>query len=239
MKKILIIGHGHLGKIFTKNFHTDYEIWGTTRKNQNDENISLIHFDLIDEIPKSFENNFDWLIIMVPPKPELLKFLNKIKNKSFYKNSILISSTSVYRAGDILESSKKDGKKKNSKILIKIEECFQEFKNAVIIRPAGLIDNIRNPLNFFKDGIVRNSQNSINLVHTYDVASFINFVIKNSIVSNDFNLCSDLHVSKKEFYSKKGKKKLIYQEGSEENRVIINEKSKSIGFTYKFLNLDL
>ena len=96
MKKILIIGHGHLGKIFTKNFHTDYEIWGTTRKNQNDENISLIHFDLIDEIPKSFENNFDWLIIMVPPKPELLKFLNKIKNKSFYKNSILISLSLIH-----------------------------------------------------------------------------------------------------------------------------------------------
>ena len=107
-----------------------------------------------------------------------------------------------------------------------------------IIRPSGLVDLKRNPKNFFKGrSNLSGGDSPVNLVHTQDVAHFIRFIIDKNLCGEDFNLASETHLSKSQFYNLVQDQKLSFSSEGSLNRIISSEKAKSFG--YQFLYPDV
>ena len=115
---------------------------------------------------------------------------------------ILISSTSVFSSGHINSETEKSPITKNAIILNEVESFIQKrFSKKIIIRPGGLVDDIRHPKkNFRHSKEIKNSHHSPNLIHTEDVARFISFCVDKSINQGEFNLVAPMEHTKKEFY---------------------------------------
>ena len=235
MKKILFLGQGHLGKFFV-NQNIYHSIVGTKR-NLEKNSSSMLKYHLGESW--NGPTAVDVAIISFPPVENYLIHLQKLLNDlGSFKQLIFISSTSVYGSGEIDELSKKNGTSRNSQKLIACEDLIKKQPNHVIIRPAGLVDELRHPKNFFKKTKrVSKANSNVNLVHTYDVAAFIYFVIDKNIKNEEFNLVCDDHPTKEEFYGRFHDDLEFDSEGSK-IRIIDNTKSKKVGFKYKFNNLN-
>ena len=249
-KKVLIIGLGHLASFFCEEMCTlnDFEIIGTYRNLEkvNSFNVQKIFFDTSNEgCFEGLPRDVDYVLLNLPVVENYSQIIEKL-NKSINKNAVFIfvSSTSVYGQGEVDEDSKREGQSRNAKTLIALEDQIKliEQRNYLIIRPGGLIDEKRNPAkSIAKRGQLKNSDAPINLVHTRDVARFIVHCISNSLLNSSFNLVSDNHISKREFYSGEIKRLNLSQpsfgQGSENSKIVANRRAKDSGFIFLFPNL--
>ena len=132
------------------------------------------------------------------------------KPSTFFKNIpknikvIFVSSTSVFSAGTINNDSEKSPMTKNAKLLDQVESYIQDkFPLSIIIRPGGLVDEVRHPRKFFtKAAQMKNSHHTPNLIHTEDVARFIHHCIDSKVKPGTFNLVAPMKKTKKEFYGR-------------------------------------
>ncbi|MBC96953.1 MAG: hypothetical protein CME63_04345 [Halobacteriovoraceae bacterium] len=236
MKKILFLGLGHLGTFFISQ-NKGHEIIGTNRSGESDFEIPIISYQL--GARWDGPRKFDIIIISFPPTQEYAENLKILLSdlKPFQK-IIFVSSTSVFGNGMVSELSPQTGQTRNAQELIECESLIKSFNNHVIIRPGGLIDEHRHPRRFFENRThIKKSKTQVNLVHTYDVASFIHFAIDQGITNEDFNLICDDHPTKEEFYGS-FHHHLDYDSQGSETRILSNRKSKEFGFEYKFSTLE-
>jgi len=236
MKNILFLGFGHLASFFLKQNHI-HNITGTKRHADLNISCPILPFTLGE--PWKGPNNFDIIIISFPPQKDYVIYLeNLLKEVIARELTIFISSTSLFGSGEISESSPLQAVTPNAIELLNCEHFIKKIENYIIIRPGGLVDTLRHPKNFLKkSSIIKQSMTNVNLVHTYDVASFLHFLIDNKIINEEFNLVCDDHPTKEEFYSRFNQN-LLFDPTNSNFRIINNSKSKSIGFNYRFNSLD-
>ena len=188
---ILLFGNGHLGQFLLKILP---EISWTSRSKGDGIRFDLDHLEHFH-----LDDKFTTIIWAIPPHENTINFL-KIMQKN--TKVIFISSTSVFSSGSITNQSKKSPVTKNALLLDQAESFIQNhFMQSIIIRPGGLIDEFRHPRNFFaKTSEMKNSHHFPNLIHTEDVARFINFCIQSKANSGAYNLVAPMKKTKKEFY---------------------------------------
>ncbi len=156
-------------------------------KLQNDFQVTMIKSP---EIPPPHFLNCDLLILNIPPKehhPDWYKQWD-LKNVGMI---LYLGSTSIYRDGIHSET-------------LRGEEHW--VKNTglpyVICRAGGLVGNGRHPgksLSGKKD--VKGQNHPVNLIHVDDVRGFLLTVLEKNIQNEIFDLVSDEHHTKKEFYT--------------------------------------
>jgi nucleoside-diphosphate-sugar epimerase len=246
--KIFIFGLGHLSRFFVDELDDSFTIEGTwrTEKEGFDKVQNKIQFETGDEWPKEIKDQYDWIVWSYPPVGGYKEILKKADQ--FFNSKtpwIFVSSTSVYDQGEVNENSERKGKKFRGENLVEIENLLYGFNRPInIIRPSGLVDEKRNPANFFKntDRKPEIKGERVNLVHTHDVARFLWFVIKNDIKGEDFNLNSQTDLEKSEFYKKVLRffniPKIEFLDSKSSSPKTVNSmKSRSYGFSYQFDDL--
>ncbi len=231
--KLLIIGVGHLSKILLEEIQNDgtsliSSVSGTYRTKSKLEDLGLDDLIAFDHaINSTNEKSYDFVLFTLPPIDHYLEILEAASN-AFSKTIpwIFISSTGVYGNG------------RNAKVLVSIERFLQKLdRKVVIIRPGGLIDENRNPIfSLAKRDEVLAFNQTVNVVHTRDVARFIKYVIEKNIREGNFDLVSDDRMTKKEFYlpffDLYNLKYPQFIDTQVESRRVSNSKSKEIGFEY-------
>lgn len=239
MKTIVLFGQGHLGGYLLKQLKGFHII--STKTQVDEPSQDTIKYLVGQPIPSEIPTAPIAVIWTVPPRQgyeDSLKFANQ-----FFKKTVpwfFISSTSVYKSGDVNESSVLNGETANAKLLIELETQLKKMERiTTILRPGGLVDEYRHPARFLSQkDVIENGLDPVNLVHTEDVARFINLVIEKPKLQGDiYNLVSDVHDSKKEYYDpflkKYFNKEIVFNLDTNKNKTVSNQKSKSAGFTYK------
>ncbi|MFZ8932630.1 MAG: hypothetical protein ACO2ZP_01850 [Bacteriovoracaceae bacterium] len=232
--KLLIFGLGRLGSYLLDELSPTFEVLGTRTSEKKGSSVEL--YSLGNPMP-AFDKTISFVIWCIPPRP-LYKESLVLANKYFPSEIpfIFVSSTSVYQSDGLkTEESQRDGKQN----IIELEETLKSFSRPTsIIRPSGLVDNKRHPKNFFKNNSSpEGGESPVNLVHTEDVARFIGFLIKEELCGEDFNLASDTHLSKKEFYNGVREIPLQFSSKGSLQKIISSEKAKSFGFDFKYKDL--
>ncbi len=247
MKKMLILGLGHLAN-FVCEENSNLKITGTIRnlEKKRSHNCEKIFFDLdSSEGLESISNNFDYVLINFPPSSLSIEFIKNLSDHFKLDTSfIFISSTSVYGRGTSDESSIRTGIARNAKALIELEDHFKSLKGrqVTLIRPAGLIDEVRSPAKTLaRRTEVKDSQMPVNLVHTRDVARFILFVIENDLWNEEYNLVSSIHSSKKDFYTSEinrlGLSCPTWLVGKTPDKLVLSSKVSLTGFKFTYPKL--
>lgn len=243
--KILIMGLGHLASFMSPELKQAYTVWGTHRRSSENALSDSVFDDLhkiVFHAGNSFEEfpqQFDAIIWNFPPIENYADVLQDA-DEFFDANIpwIFVSSTSVFGEGIATEESER-----KDCHLTSLENQLKTMSRAVsILRPGGLVDEIRHPGNFFKKrSLVTGAMTPVNLVHTLDVARFIHHFIQKKLWGEDFNLVSSEHPEKKDFYQQmlklKGHEAPEWSEHNSVQRIISNEKSLASGFHYQFNDL--
>lgn len=156
----------------------------------------------------------DILMINIPPKRnsngviDYVEYIQHIvKQTPAYKSIIFVSSTSVYGQIDskITEEIQPQPSTLSGQALLSSEQALKHHfhKNITILRCSGLIGPKRHPGRFLagkKD--IANAQGLVNILHQKDCIEIITKVIEQSLFGYTFNLCSDEHPTRQEFYTK-------------------------------------
>ena len=239
MKTIVLFGQGHLGGYLLQQLK-DFHIVST--KTQVDKSSQDTHKYLVGEpIPSEIPTAPTAVIWTVPPRQGYEQSL-RLANQ-FFKKTVpwfFISSTSVYKSGDVDESSVLDGETANAKLLIQLETQLKNMeRTTTILRPGGLVDEYRHPARFLSQkDVIENGLDPVNLVHTEDVARFIKLALEKPQMQGDiYNLVSDVHDSKKDYYDpflkKYFNKEVVFNLDTNKEKRVSNQKSKSAGLIYK------
>lgn len=228
MRRISIVGCGWLGLPLAKRFIEEGHVvkGSTTRMERISdlESAGIQAFQLKAEDGKwQGEHLFDFLqcdvlIIAIPPgtkrnpdslhAEEVRALLDTISTlKITIEKIIYISSTSVYKnvnrvvfETDVLEEADAE-----NKILFRAEKYIQAcgIKEKLILRLGGLTGYERMLARFFAGkSELAGGNETVNLIHLDDVVSAILFLLKKEIKSTVLNVCSPLHPTRKDFYTK-------------------------------------
>ena len=191
-KKIFLVGKGHLGEYISKLI----PVSGFTKR-KGDKNAHLFSLDS-KNINLNISPDSTHSIWTIPPHPKTTQGLSFLKNTSL----IFISSTGVFDSGAYSNDSSPDGHTSNAKLLTEAENFIKKnFKNYLIIRPAGLVDSKRHPKRFFqKPKSIPAANHRVNLVHTEDVARLIKHHLESPLPFNQVNIVSKTDCTKKDFY---------------------------------------
>ncbi|MEZ4883210.1 MAG: SDR family oxidoreductase [Chitinophagales bacterium] len=235
MNTISIIGCGWLGLPLAQYLQKqNFTIKGSTTTLSKMENLSAMGIEsyllqLQDDgtLPQEQMDNLmellktDVLIFNIPPgrkNPDVeASFLAKIKTLtqamegSPLQKMLFVSSTSVYSLqnqiateSDVLQPIKSSGK-----ALLKAEELLQDVPNVetTVLRLAGLFGPNR-PAGRFLAGKqnLTNGKGKVNLVHLEDCMEVIFQVIRQGKWGEVYNVCSDEHPTREEFYTAAAKK---------------------------------
>jgi len=221
---ISILGCGWLGFPLAEFLAAKgFNVKGSTKSPEkpkllSSKNIQPFHIELnplmVGNNIKDFFNT-NLLVINIPPgggddkvnfhKKQVESILNQVKRSPIAK-IIFISSTSVYGNENrmVTENDGLHPEKESGKALKTVEEMLlanQSFEKT-ILRFAGLVDTDRNPVKFFAGRKnIPGGNIPVNLIHREDCINIIHQVITKNIWNEIFNACSDLHPSKKEFYT--------------------------------------
>lgn len=236
-QKIAVFGVGHLASFLVPLLEGDYLTVGISRSFSY-KTDSQIKFTAGEEV--NFAINPDVIVVNFPPSEKLIDTLKNINTHFDDKIPLIfVSSTSVYSSGEVDEQSPLNIKSR----LYDCELLLQSFKRPVVVlRPGGLFDAKRNPGNFFRNRAEVNGGNqTVNMVHTYDVAAFIKHIIDNNKYGENYNLVATTHPKKSDFYGaamrKAGRAEPIWLDSPEPSKVVANKKSLSVNFKYKYDDL--
>ena len=234
LQHLLIFGLGHLANFIIKQ-NKSFTISGTYRSDNpiNNKVNHAIKFELGDEL---FDlSRYKRIIVNFPPQEKLLEFIKcLLKNTNDSQEVIFVSSTSVFGTGHNDESSTLNGIPHSGPYLLDIEAYLRD-KECIIIRPGGLVDAKRNPINFFKRSKhISDIQNHINYIHTEDVARFL---LKDSFNDNSYNLVAPIKYTKEKFYKRLLENQLdefSFEKTDKADRVVSSQRAavKEFDFLY-------
>lgn len=205
--KISIVGLGYYGlplaqALLLQNHH----VLGTTTTEEKVPKLKQLGIETFlfkskGHLPSSIKNS-DILVLNIPPAEEHLDWF-KSWNLSPEKMIIFISSTSVYSdQGHVSETSELVPTTSSGKILVAQEKWISEtFKHPTILRFGGLLGGGRHPgkvLSGRKN--IQGMNQTVNLIHLDDIVGFTLKIIEESKFGEIFNVVSDEHHTKKEFY---------------------------------------
>jgi nucleoside-diphosphate-sugar epimerase len=204
MKKVLVIGCGWLGlPLALKLKDLGYSVTGTTRnpERQNALQTRDIPFFNDAEIPEN--QHFDAVICtLTPPKNEAdraihQKIATQAKNITQF---IYTSSISIYPD---IEATVSEINEDESSPMFALESIYlKELPQAVILRLGGLHGFNRHPARFLSGRKnVAKPMAPINLVSGLEVISAIELVLRKDITSEIYNIVSDDHRTRIEYYS--------------------------------------
>ena len=230
---ISILGCGWLGfPLATFLLSKNYAVKGSTTTATKLESMNacgiqsyLIDFQAdsnfeIDAARKEFFKA-DVLVINIPPnvrvENDVDNFLKKIMNvtqnaiQQETQKIIFVSSTSVYANNDqiVTEFDMPRPETFSGKALFEAENYLKSLRNlkVTIVRPSGLIGESRTGANFFlSQNTVFGGKNPVNVIHQKDVIEIIYQIILQNKWNESFNLATDTHPSKEDFYSNQCKK---------------------------------
>ena len=246
---ISIIGLGWLGKPLALHLiKKGHVIKGTTTTQIKIEEltksgIKAYPFKLGDKLPDEILN-CHVIIITIPPRgSNYIDGLKPISN-SIKPNTqvIYVSSSSVYPNSnrEVFEDQAEDIVSQHSRIsLLQAEQVFIRNK-ATCLRFAGLFGQDRHPGRFLAGKKnVSGANNPVNLIHQEDCIGLIESIIENKIVAESINGCSDIHPSKKEFYTKASELLSLepptFSIDNDPFKIISNQKSKDLlNYEYKY-----
>ncbi len=223
---ISILGCGWLGLTLAEQLIKEgYEVKGSVTKPEKltllkekgiqPFQLELTNVSITGRDPHSFFNS-DLFIISIPPgrraavisyyQSQISLLIQELK-KSTVKQVIFISSTAVY-ADDNKEVFETDACRPvtdSGKALMAAERLLQEQKSfsTGILRFCGLIGPDRHPGRFLagkKD--VENGDAPVNLIHRDDCIGILSEIIRKEVWGEIFNVCSQVHPSRKLFYTK-------------------------------------
>lgn len=194
--RISILGLGYVGLPLARELMKEgHKVSGTTTTEAKLPSLRAegITAKLLSspELPDATLLDTDVLVLNIPPSENQPGWF---QNWDLTKTGkiIFVSSTGVHR---------NDGR--NSDTLRKEEEWVKSCgKEYVIVRPGGLLGNGRHPgktLSGKKD--LKGRSHPVNLIHVDDVVGFISTLIRENIHQKTFDLVSDEHHTREEFYS--------------------------------------
>jgi nucleoside-diphosphate-sugar epimerase len=193
--KVSIIGCGWYGKELAKSLLIEgYDVYGSTRELNKHQDLTALGIQpfLLNppQTPLKEHLTTDLLILNIPPFEHQLKWF---QSWPWDQNVpvIFISSTSVYHASA------------NAQLLNQEEEWIKtHFKRWNILRFGGLLGGNRHPGNSLSGKVGLKGGNSpVNLIHRDDAVGFTRALMEKKIFNEIFDVVSDEHTTKREFYS--------------------------------------
>ena len=120
--------------------------------------------------------------------------------------------------------------------MLAAEEVLREHTNVTILRLAGLYGYGRQPGRRMAGKEVTGGDAPVNLVHRDDVVAVITKVIEENI-SGIFNVCADLHPSRREVYTAQAERlgfepPHFIEPHEADHKVVSSEKLKGLGYTF-------
>jgi len=217
--KIGIIGCGWVGKPLALALKTNAEVLGTTTQEDKAQELQKQGINasvfLLDNPVSDLSDEWkqlDWLIYTVPPSAtsayveqssELIRFL--VSNHPTLK-LIYTSTTGVYGNQDkrLVETTERNPQRNSAKLASQLEDFILKnyAQRALILRLAGLVGEQRQLGRYFagrKD--IANGQQPVNLVHLEDVVAVIQTCLTQHIHTGVYNVCSDEHPTKAQYYT--------------------------------------
>lgn len=226
MKKIGVLGCGWLGLPLAQELKkNNFTVKGTTTTLSKmgilqDCDIKPFYIDLSEnklDYLDYFLQNLDLLIIAIPPKREeelptycqnFTRLIPHIKKHKINK-VIFMSSVSVYQPGKeiIDEDSIIYSSDATAQQILEAEKLFlnDSYINACILRLGGLFGPDRHVVRYIcSQPQLTNPDLPINMVHLDDIIAFTLKIVQESFNSNCiYNLVSNKHISRKDFYTKR------------------------------------
>lgn len=232
--KISVISCGWYGAPLARALlSSGHTVLGSTRSEKKKQELTKdgIHTYLLEypNLPQEDLLSADVIVLNIPPFKELLSWL-KSWSWNLKSKLIFISATSVYSGmGSMDENSETSGD------LAQIENWVQaHFPHQVILRFGGLIGNNRHPgkiLSGRKE--LKGPQHPVNLIHLDDCIGFTQSIIEKNISNEVFNVVSNEHSSRKDFYGefcvRKGIAKPEFDEKDlSQGKLILNSKMSAL-----------
>jgi len=222
---ISVLGCGWLGfPLAVRLQETGFKVKGSTT---SEKKLSVIKQNGITpyliNLPDSFEDSetesfwdTELLFLNIPPKirqgrnsESFLDIIKKIIPKAKEKPLnwiIFVSSTSVYpENGGLLREGDTDLKRTSSpagEVLLEAEGLLQNSGiDTTILRPGGLYGYGRHPVHYLSGRKnLRSGSKPVHLIHQVDCLNIIMKIIELQKINTIYNLVSDGHPPKKEFY---------------------------------------
>jgi len=250
-KTITIIGCGWLGFELGRSLvKKNYKVKGTTTNAQKLDTLKAAGIDgKVLSLGHKFDGNWgdllqtDVVVVDVPPSispqdPELpLRQIRDAISHSKCQRVLYTSATSVYPTMNSTVTEK-DAKYIESPhsgtVMLELEDIFTDSDgfDTTVLRLAGLVGGNRLPGRSRAGKTVKNGGAPMNLVHREDVIKSIEAVISQDYFGDVFNVCSDTHPTRKEFYTRVARKlnlELPVFEDDEKGdyKIVSNEKIKN------------
>lgn len=225
--KISILGCGWYGLPLAEELLSmGHEVWGSTRTEEKKVELEAkgIKAEVLQypKVPSSEILNSDVIVLNIPPFAEELGWFKEWKWSENTK-IIFISSTSTL------------GESSAGKLLLEQEQWIHfRHPESVTLRFGGLLGNSRHPGKILsgKKNITGKDW-PVNLIHLTDAIGFTIKILELGLSGETFEVVSDEHHTKKEFYQEfASRNNLPLPEFNEQDlsvgKVISNEKLKAI-----------
>ena len=246
MKTILIIGSGFIGlplavRLSKEDFIVTISTTRTVKQLELEKlGVIAIKFNSNeDEDYLQFLNcSYDYIVYALPPsvckKYDYNSVLQKITSLlAKCENIVFTSSISVYQNNGNPHNEMSTDLISNKTPVLETEKfIIEKYYQHYIFRLAGLIGENRHPKFFFKNDVIENSNQVVNLVCGSDVVEIITLAITKNIPFGIYNVCSPEHPTKIEYY-KNQIIKPVFKEGVVGKVIDTSKLDRFLNYRYK------
>ncbi len=234
MQKIVIVGAGWLGSDLVGILSAkDFEVHASFRNEQNRNDIQHkgglpFFLDLNGELDVLNEvlDHTHTLIVSIPPGKvqnygTVVKQIVSLAEENRVGQLIFTSSTSVYPDVSIVTEDLNLYTGNHLSELLSAEKSISEsgLPQKFVLRLAGLIGEGRHPGRFLAGKTNLPAPHApVNLVHKEDVIQIIEYCINDDLEPGIYNICSDEHPSRKEYYTLMAKRADLVQPAFTEDK---------------------
>lgn len=226
-KKIVIIGAGWLGIDLVNKLSTDgYSVFASYRNENNRFQIETkraqaFFLDLNKDLVELMKILYgaEALIILIPPRKvhnyaATIGHIVEMAGTTGVPKVIFTSSTGVYSDIEVAKEETDLSSGMNSNELLQAENFIlnSRMNSKYILRLAGLIGIGRHPGRFLAGkSDLPAPQAPVNLVQKEDVIQIIEYCVYEKIEPGIYNICSDEHPSRQEYYTEMAKRADLVQ----------------------------
>jgi nucleoside-diphosphate-sugar epimerase len=244
--KVSILGCGWLGLALAKKLQAEYDLICSV---SSKESLSKTKpFKTIIQNSNNYNNKefFDTntLLIAFPPKNNYLNNLLEVaKNIKKDTQTILISSTSIYKSLDKEYITEKDSNLiKEPNIMLQAELLIKKLiPNVVILRAGGLMGYNRIAGKYSAGKKLENKY--VNYIHQEDLIDVIKLIISKKINTKTYNVVAPLNKTRKEVFSYTSKKynftKTTFTNIKPTKNIILSTKlQKELNFKFQYNTIE-
>lgn len=241
MQKVVILGCGFVGKYLADYLKNDYLVYTTSRnpnKNLNDLPNPLL-FNL--NASETFKNipNDSIIIWNFPAEPleSVEEFYNYCQQNNI-QIKIIYGSTSAYikKEGVITEEDITNESTPRVK-----GENYLLSKGTNILQLSGIYGYSRHPFNWLNKGLIKNSNKTVNLIHTDDICKITRIILELNLNAERINISDGNNYLWKDLWKLGIDKNIVNTECppdlESENRFISNHKLIKLIGDYRFKDL--